>query len=144
MNIKLDKLWLPLVCIATLAIPDYANAEVAIIANPAFASDSANEEDVKRLFLGKSRDLAGTGATPVDQDNGSPTWEHFYESVIGKSASQLRAYWSRLVFTGKGKPPKSLGGDAEIVAAVAMNDTLIGYVDAGAVTSDVKVLLTFP
>lgn len=144
MNIKFNSTWLPLICLAVLGGPDNANADVAIIANPAFASDTANAEDVKRLFLGKSRDLAGADATPVDQKNGTPAWGHFYDSVVGKNASQLRAYWSRLVFTGKGKPPKALGSDVDIVTAVAVDATLIGYVDAGAVTGDVKVLLTVP
>lgn len=144
MNIKFNMTWLPLICLAILANPDSANADVVVIANPAFASDSANADDIKRLFLGKAKDLAGSGATPVDQTNGSPAWEHFYDSVVGKTTSQLRAYWSRLVFTGKGKPPRALGNDDEIVAAVASDKMLIGYVDAAAVTGDVKVLLTVP
>ncbi len=144
MNIKSNKIWFVLVCLAFFASPAVSNAEVAVIANPAFATDAADEEEVKRLFLGKTRELSGTGATPVDQESGNPAWEHFYDSVVGKSASQLRAYWSRLVFTGKGKPPKALGGDAEIVAAVAANETFVGYVDASAVTGDVKVILTIP
>ena len=144
MNIKTKQIPVMLVCLAALASPVMANADVAVIANPAFASDAVDAEDIKRLFLGKTKQLAGAGATPVDQKSGNAAWEHFYDSVVGKSASQLRAYWSRLVFTGKGKPPKTLGGDEEIVAAVAGNETLIGYVDASAVTGDVKVLLTIP
>jgi len=142
-NIVVRKL-LPLLCLSCWLYSGIAAAEIAIIANPEFSAETATAEDIKRLFLGKTSSIAGEDATPVDQKNGSAVWTHFYKTVVGKSASQVRAYWSRLVFTGKGKPPKTLDGDAAVVNAVATNPSLIGYVDVNAVTSEVKTLLTLP
>jgi ABC-type phosphate transport system substrate-binding protein len=144
MTIKLIRKWLPLLCLGTWFCAAPAVAEVAIIAHPEFAAESATVEDIKRLFLGKASSIAGDEATPIDQKSGGAEWVQFYDLVVKKNASQLRAYWSRLVFTGKGKPPKVLDGDAEVVKAVAGDAMLIGYVDVNAVTSDVKILLTVP
>ena len=62
---------------------------------------------------------------------------------MGKSGSQYKAFWSKLVFTGKGKPPKEMSGDAAVIAAVSANPDAIGYVSASAVTDAVKVIATF-
>lgn len=117
------------------------SAEVAVITNSSSQIAGASNDEVKRLFLGKSRTIGGNSATPIDQNKTSSVREHFYDVVVGKSSSQLRAYWSKLIFTGKGKPPKELGSDADVVAAVAADPELIGYVDANAVTGSVVVIL---
>lgn len=119
-----------------------ANAEVAVIAHPACAASSASSEEIKQLYLGKSKQVGGAKAVPLDQSKDSEVSGQFYASVVGKNASQVRAYWSKLVFTGKGRPPKQVDGDADVVSAVAADPTLIGYVDAGAVDDTVKVLMT--
>ena len=124
-----------------IAFTGSALAEVAVIANPDSAIASASNDEIKRLFLGKSKTVSGNKATPVDQNDKSETREFFYQVVVGKTNAQLRAYWSKLIFTGKGKPPKQLDTDADVVAAVAGDPRLVGYVDAAAVTGDVTVIL---
>ena len=56
-----------------------------------------------------------------------------------KSSSQIKAYWSKLVFTGKGKPPTELSG-ADAIKFVAEKPYAIAYVDASKVDTSVKVL----
>ena len=124
-----------------IAFTGSALAEVAVIANPDSAIASASNDDIKRLFLGKTKTVSGSKATPVDQNDDSAAREFFYQVVVGKTNAQLRAYWSKLIFTGKGKPPKQLDTDADVVAAVAGDPSLVGYVDAAAVTGDVTVIL---
>jgi hypothetical protein len=62
---------------------------------------------------------------------------------VGKSSSQLNAYWSKLVFTGKGTPPEKLTTDQAVIDFVAANGNAIGYVDSAKVTDKVKVIATF-
>ena len=64
--------------------------------------------------------------------------------MVKKDAAQLNAYWSRLIFTGKGEPPKKVADNTDVLALVAANPNIIGYVDASAVNSTVKVLLRIP
>lgn len=122
---------------ATSAAP-----EVVVIANATSTISAASSEDIARLFLGKTKAVKGEKLTPVDQSKDSDVASQFYSNVVGKNASQLRAYWSKLVFTGKGKPPKELGTSADVLAAVAANPSLIGYIEASAVNDSVKVLMT--
>lgn len=120
-------------------------AEVAVIVHPSAGFDSLSEDDVSRLFLGKSKSFPnGSAATPVNQNEGSAVRDKFNEGVCKKNASQYKAYWSQLVFTGKGTPPKDVGDDAAVKAAVAANPAMIGYIDASAVDASVKVVFKVP
>ncbi|UZE97977.1 type 2 periplasmic-binding domain-containing protein [Alkalimarinus alittae] len=118
-------------------------AEVAVIVHPSVA-DTASEKDISRIFLGKSKSLpGGQKVTPVTLPEGNAARDEFNDKVLGKSDSQLKSYWSKLVFTGKGQPPSELASDADVVAAVAADPGSIGYVSSASVTDGVKVLATF-
>jgi len=123
------------VCLGASAL---AQAEVAVIVNPG-AAKAPNQAEVSNIFLGKDKSMKG-----VDHKDWTPTKDKFYTSVTNKNESQLKSYWSGLVFTGKGQPLPSVGGDAEVVARVAAEADAIGYVDASAVNDSVKVLFTIP
>lgn len=121
-----------------LALSSLALAEVAVIVNPG-AAKAPSQAEVANIFLGKDKSMKG-----VDHKDWTPTKNTFYSVVTSKSESQLKSYWSGLVFTGKGQPLPSVAGDAEVVARVAAEADAIGYVDAGAVNDSVKVLFTLP
>lgn len=127
-----------LLAAASLGAATLAQAEVAVIVN-AGASAAPSQSDVANIFLGKNKSLKG-----VDQKDWNPTKEKFYSAVTSKNESQLKSYWSGLVFTGKGQPLPSVAGDADVVAKVAAEADAIGYVDSAAVTDQVKVLFTLP
>ena len=91
-----------------------ALAEVVVVVNPKSASGAMTEEQVAQFFLGKS-----TAMTPIDQPESAPIRAEFYKKVTDKEPSQAKALWSKLVFTGKGTPPKEYAGNAEVKKAVA-------------------------
>ena len=121
-----------------LATSGLASAEVAVIVNPA-AAKSPSQAEVANFFLGKDKSMKG-----VDHKDWTATKNSFYTQVTSKNESQLKSYWSGLVFTGKGQPLPSVAGDAEVVAKVAAEADAIGYVDSSAVNDSVKVLFTLP
>lgn len=129
--------------LASVLIAASCNAEVAVIVNP--ANDTAlSTDEISGIFLAKMKSFPnGNTAIPVNQPTDSDIAQTFNEKVINKTSKQLKAYWSKLVFTGQGTPPKELGSDSEIIKLVADNPNIIGYVDSSAVTSEVKVIATF-
>jgi hypothetical protein len=86
----------------------------------------------------------GQRVTPVDQVPSSPARQKFYKTVVKKDGSVLKVYWSKILFTGKGQPPREIGDDAEMKSWIASNPDAIGYVDGKFVDSTVKVLLIVP
>jgi ABC-type phosphate transport system substrate-binding protein len=120
-----------------------AQAQVAVIVNPKSAAASMTADQVAGIFLGKTATLpSGATAAPADQAEGSAVREQFYTKVAGKQAAQVKAAWSRLVFSGKGTPPKELGSSAEVKKFVAANPDAIGYIEKSAVDGSVKAVLT--
>lgn len=131
-------------CSLAMFSANIIHAETAVIVSSSNTNTSLDSDTVSRIYLGKSSSFpSGDQAVPVDQSEGSATREAFNDSVLGKSSSQLKAYWSRLIFTGKGTPPKEVGDDAAVKSLVAANPNMIGYVDSGVVDDSVKVVLTF-
>ena len=128
---------------ALLLVPSLqVAAGVAVVVNPS-VSVSATSDDISKLFLGKSNNLNGVSLTPIDQEEGSAVKEAFYQSAAKKTPSQLNAYWSRIIFTGKGQPPNAVFDDDEVKEVVAKDPSAIGYIDSGSVDASVKVISTF-
>lgn len=123
----------------------FTYAEVAVVVHPSSGIASLTEDDVSRIFLGKSKTFPnGAAAVPVNQDEGAPARDKFNEAICKKNSSQYKAYWSQLVFTGKGTPPKDAGNDAAVKALVAANPNMVGYVDASVVDASLKVVYKIP
>jgi ABC-type phosphate transport system substrate-binding protein len=123
-----------------LAFSCFASAELTVIVNP--ANDSAlDSKTIQRIFLGKEKKFSnGTESLPVNQSADNSIRQNFDENVLGRSSSQVSAYWSKLVFTGKGIPPKEVMTDAEVIDLVSKNPSVIGYIDSASVTGAVKII----
>jgi ABC-type phosphate transport system substrate-binding protein len=110
-----------------------ANADVAVIVSAKSTATTMKADDIASIYLGKS-----TSMKPVD--NATPVRAQFYTAVAGKDEAQVKAIWSKLVFTGKATPPKQLASSADVVKAVAADPNAIGYIDKAAVDGSVKVV----
>ncbi len=130
---------------AVLLAPALASAEIAVIVNNGNANAGLDNAVIAKIFLGKAKSFPdGSKAVPLDLDEGSATRDAFYQQVANKDAGQIKSYWSRLIFAGKGTPPKAVGADADVVKLVASNPNMLGYVDAAAVDGSVKIIATLP
>jgi ABC-type phosphate transport system substrate-binding protein len=118
-----------------LALP--AMADVVVVVNPKAAESSMTKDQVAQFFLGKS-----TAMSPVDQPESAPIRAEFYKKVTDKEASQVKALWSKLVFTGKATMPKEAADSAAVKKMVASDPKAIGYIEKSAVDASVKVIYT--
>lgn len=120
-----------------------AHADVVVVVSAKSAATALTEDQASDIFLGRANSLPGGGAAvPIDQSEGTAARDLFYQKATGKNAAQVKAYWSKQIFSGKGTPPKDGGNDAAVKALVASNPNLIGYIDKGALDASVKALLT--
>jgi ABC-type phosphate transport system substrate-binding protein len=127
-----------LAAFAAAALPATA-AEIVVIVSQKNPATRMFSEQASQFFLCKSNLF-----TPVDQADGSALRNEFYHKVADKDAAQVKALWSKLVFTGKATPPKEYANSAEVKKAVAADPKAIGYIDKSAVDDTVKVILTLP
>jgi len=116
-------------------------AEVAIIVHPSNANASLSEMQFTRIYLGRLDTFPdGSAAVAINQQPDSATRQQMESDMLHKSPAQMRAYWTKLTFTGEGTPPEEVDGGAAMVARVAGDPNAIGYVDAAEVTDTVKVI----
>lgn len=119
------------------------SAEYAVIIHPS-SSETLDTGNIAKIFLGKTKTFpSGERALPINQDNTQTIRTDFDEKLLNKSTSQIKAYWSKRIFTGKGTPPEEAPSDAEVLKLVASNTNAIGYIDASLVTDAVKVVAKF-
>lgn len=131
-----------LILIPALALSFMACANVAVIVHPSNAA-TLSQDDINKLFTGRAKSFTdGKAAEPLNLAEAVAIRADFDQKALGRSSSQMKAYWSKLIFTGKGTPPKEMASEQEVLDAVAKNPAAIGYVSAGAVTGSVKVALT--
>lgn len=98
-----------LLCLALSLFAGLAAAEYAVIVNKDLPFDSLELIEIQNIYLAKTGSFPdGSWVIPVDQEKGTPQRLAFYESVLERSESQIKSYFSRLVFTGKGSPPEPL------------------------------------
>jgi ABC-type phosphate transport system substrate-binding protein len=122
------------------AITFFSNAAVVVVVHP---SNDANldAKSIKRIYLGKENKFSsGKIILPVNQVQKSDVRGAFDEDILGRSSNQISAYWSKIIFTGKGVPPTELDNDAAVLAIVADNPNAIGYVNSASVSDAVKTI----
>ena len=96
---------------------------------------------VADIFLGKTtRFPDGSPAMPIDLQEESAARERFYAQYTGKSPAQVKAHWSKIIFTGRGQPPVQAASPEQARKMIADNPNAIGYIDNRLVDSSVRVL----
>lgn len=99
---------------------------------------------IRDLFMNKKEKFPnGNTAKPVDQPDDRPIRQHFYKVVAGKDETAMNVYWSNLIFTGSGKPPKILSDDSAVKRFVSETQNGIGYISSDMVDGSVKAIYTF-
>ncbi len=129
--------------LTALSLSHANNVEIIVVINPDNPV-TLSDKEIKRIFLGKMKSYPGGSAIlPVNHSSKSDVRKHFDQHALGKSSKQIKAYWSRLMFSGKGNPPKELDNDAKVIELVAENPAVIGYINADSKTERVKAIATF-
>ncbi|MHB1374039.1 MAG: hypothetical protein ACYCWL_09145 [Thauera sp.] len=127
-----------------LAWAGTAHAEpLAVISARAGGITALDRETAEQLFLGRRTTLAdGRGATLIDLPAGAER-DRFYLQLTRKNPSQIRAYWSRLVFTGRAQPPREAAGIDDARRLVLAAPGAIAYLPLSAAEApDLQILLT--
>jgi hypothetical protein len=100
-----------------------------------------SKSQVADIFLGKTaRFPDGSQAVPIDQSEGTAVRNEFYTNFAGKSAAQIKVYWSKIIFTGRGQPPKAVSNGIEVKKHLAGNPAAIGYLEANLVDDSLRVV----
>ncbi|HSM08048.1 MAG TPA: phosphate ABC transporter substrate-binding protein [Gemmatimonadota bacterium] len=93
------------------------------------------------LYLGRTtRFPNGEPAEVIDQGTTSAPRADFYERYLGRSPAEIKAHWSRLIFTGRGRPPRDVVSGEDMRRLVAENPGTIGYIERSLVDGSVHIV----
>jgi ABC-type phosphate transport system substrate-binding protein len=127
--------------IALTSSSSVAKADVVAVVSAKSLITSLSMSQVADIFSGKaSRFPNGVLAFPIDQTEGATVRDQFYSKVAGKSAAQIKAYWSKIIFTGRGQPPPIASNSVDMKKRVSENPGAIGYIDRSLVDESVRVV----
>ena len=128
--------------LALTLVVNTVTADVVAVVSSASTITQLSKTQVTDIFLGKvSHFPDGTLAIPIDQAEGSPVRDEFYATVTSKSPAQVKAYWAKIIFTGRGQPPKAVSNSIDVRKLLAASPQAIGYIERSAVDSSVRVLV---
>lgn len=117
-----------------------ARCDVVAVVSAKSAISVLDKTQLTDIFLGRITHFPnGATATPIDQE-GSRIREQFYIKLADQSPAQIKAYWSKIIFTGRGRPPQAVPDSVEMKKVLAANPGAIGYMDSRDVDTSLRVL----
>jgi ABC-type phosphate transport system substrate-binding protein len=139
--IRIGRARLTFIALALSLASHSATADVVAVVSAKSAITTLSKSQMADIFLGRvNRFPNGSPAVPIDQAEGSAAREEFYAKMAGKSAAQMKAYWSKIIFTGRGRPPKEVPNGVEMKKQIFENPAAIGYIDANLLDGSVRVI----
>ena len=132
-----------LITLFVLLLCSTARADIAVIVNIQ-NNVSYNDDQVRKVFLSKIKSFPnGEKIQTYTMPIGSKERQEFVGALIQRSEASLHSYWSRILFSAKGRPPKRLDKSEQMKATVANDPRAIGYIDATEVDSSIRVVAIF-
>ncbi|AVR96466.1 phosphate ABC transporter substrate-binding protein [Pseudoduganella armeniaca] len=117
-------------------------AELVVIVSARTPVAALRQDQVAGIFLAEASSFPdGTEAMAVDQGIGSPLRDEFYQKVANRSPALMKAYWTKMIFTGRGQPPREAPNSAAVRRLVADNPGMIGYIERAALDPSVRPVL---
>ncbi|MCK5880220.1 MAG: hypothetical protein KAG18_00010 [Sinobacterium sp.] len=114
-------------------------ADIVVLGSPDVPA--LDRVTVKQVFLKKTQEYAnGVSATPYDLPGENDLKWRFYQSLMGRTPSQINSYWSRAFFISAVEPPLVLATEEIVIQKVQSGSGLISYIDAKHVKPGMNII----
>ena len=118
--------------------------KIVVVTNPNNDVQVLDKKWLIDLFMGKySAFPNGKQATPIDIDRDDKLKGQFYKSLVGLPLARVNAYWSRLKFSGRVKPPAIEQTIDDVMQRLEEDESALAYVYESYVTDKMKVVYRF-
>jgi hypothetical protein len=123
------------------ALAPSAHADLVLVANPQSGIERLTQDEVINIYLGRYRRLAsGMVAEPFDHPIDSELRSRFYRRLVNKNLAEINAYWARLVFSGKTRPPQVVENVENALRYVATQPGALAYIERAQADTRVKIV----
>lgn len=123
-----------------LSMPAHAKAEAVLVVSENSPIHKLSRHEVADIFLGNSRSQPQLGKiVPLDRTQEALRQE-FYQAYLGKSLPQVKAHWAKIIFTGRGHPPRTVSNAEELKNVLGSNPNAVGYAERDAVDETLRIV----
>ena len=132
------------ICTTNNALAQYtADARgLVIVMHPDVDIQSIDDQELMRLFIGKSRRLPNGARAALASF--SPESSFFNEKLLNLSDARVASLWSRLRFSGRTPPPRVFHTVEALVRYVSTTPNALAYMPASASRENVRVVGNLP
>ena len=134
-GIMIKRLSAAMICMV-LAV-SIGQAQISVVVAES-SRQTAGASEIKQIFTGAKLVWAGGEKVLVADQPESAISKAFYEKFVGKSVSQVRTEWMKLVLSGQATAPKKCAGDAAVKEFLSDNPNAVGYISSSALDERVK------
>lgn len=121
-----------------------ASEKIVVVTHPNNTVQLLDKKGLIDLFMGKySAFPNGDLATPIDVELDTGLKTQFYQALVGLPLARVNAYWSRLKFSGRVKPPAIEKTIDDVKQRLKEDESALAYVYESAVTDSMKVVYRF-
>lgn len=115
--------------------------DVLVVVSPQSTISTLSRSEIINIYMGRQKRLpTGEKVTPLDLVGSPPLKEAFYEGLLGKQVAEVNSYWARLIFSGRDLPPRQMKSYTEMIEAIKVNSSAIGYVSQANFNDDLLVV----
>lgn len=128
-----------------LFVSSYAKStEFVVVVNKSNTIDALSKREIIDIYMGRYLTFPdGETSKPLDLPAKSTLKNDFYLKLVNKDEQKINAYWARLLFSGRAKPPTPSTSVEDAINKIAASQFAIGYIPLSQVTDAVKVVYTF-
>jgi hypothetical protein len=107
-----------------------ATGSLAVVVNARCGVAVMTRNEVINVFFGRYRQFFnGREAQPVDLVDDHPVRGQFYRRLVGKDLSDVNAYWSRQIFSGRLQALPKVATPEEAIKWIAAQPCGIGFIE---------------
>ena len=112
-----------LVLLSSLTV--LAEDDVVVVVNAA-VPQSVTLADIKKMYLGRLREIEGLKMVPIDLEGSSPERDEFLQKAIGQAPMLFDRYWTAKSYADGSKPPERHPA-AAVLALVQSEKGAVAY-----------------
>ena len=121
-----------------------STTEFVVVVNKNNTINALSKREVIDIYMGRYLTFPdGEISQPLDLPAQSTLKNDFYQQLVNKDEQKINAYWARLLFSGRAKPPSPSASVEDALNKVATSQFAIGYIPKSQITDAVKVVYQF-
>lgn len=115
--------------------------DIVVVVSKANSINELSKREVIDIYMGRYITFPdGKNAKPLDLASQSQLKNDFYLRLVDQNERKINAYWARVLFSGRAKPPESVESIEEVFSYLKKSESAIAYIPETEVTDTVKVV----